>query len=478
MANIKPQNARNVKPSTCQPLPTDDSMGFYPYQRADVRHLRTALDSFRRVLYVLPTGGGKTSVAAAVLLAYVGAGRPVLVLAHRRELVHQMVDRLLVAGVPDVLVGVLMANDPRRRPGALVQVASIDTLRRRAAVPPADLLVIDEAHRATAKSYQAIADRYPEARVLGLTATPYRADGTGLRTAFDHLVSGPSIEDLILDGYLAKPRVWTVPQDQLPQLDGVPTLGGDYELATLSRVTGRRKLVGSIVDHWHRHGANERTVVFAVDVAHAKKIARSFKRAGVAVEHLDGDTPTPERDAILARLRAGTTRVVTNCAVLAEGWDMPPVKCAVLARPTRSLGFFLQMSGRILRPWEGRTPIILDHSGNAVVHGPPQMPRPASLDAVRDVKGEPLGKVCPACNAVVLAGLGECSECGHEFPAAPHAAAADIEEEEGELVEMGPTAKEREAALERIRAVARDRGFGEEWVSLATTEIFREMPNG
>ncbi len=448
------------------------TLTLWPFQRDDVKRLTVALARVRRVLYTLPTGGGKSTVAVAIILEYVAAGRPVLVLAHRRELIHQLAQRLLDAGLPEDSVGVLMADDPRRRPAALVQVASIDTFRLRRLHTPADLIVVDEAHRAVATSYRRVSAQYPEAKILGLTATPVRMSGRGLGDAFDHLEMGPSIDELILSGYLARPRTWTVPAESLPDLAGVRAERGDYVPGALGKAVTKSRIVGDIVEHWKLRAGNKQTVVFAVNVAHAKKIARTFRRADVVCEHLDGDTPVKKRDAILARLRSGETRVVTNCGVLTEGWDSPPVKCAVLARPTKSLGLYMQMVGRILRPWQGTTPIVLDHSGNAVMHGPPQRERSFSLDSEAVAGVEPQGRACPECHEVAEAGAAECAGCGYVWPPVVKAAP---KEEAGELVEMQASAEERAAALERISEVAAKFGLGPEWISRAHAEMFAEV---
>ena len=141
------------------------------------------------------------------------------------------------------------------------------------------------------------------------------------------------------------------------------------------------KLVGDIVTHWHKFGERRKTVAFAVNVAHSLHIRDEFVRAGVRAEHLDGETPKDERDAILARLASGETEVVTNCMVLTEGWDMPEVGCAILARPTKKMGLYRQMIGRVLRPADGKPDaIVLDHSGAVYRHGLAEDPVEWTLD--------------------------------------------------------------------------------------------------
>jgi superfamily II DNA or RNA helicase len=371
----------------------------------------------RRILLVLATGGGKTSIAAAIILEELLAGRHVLFLAHRRELIAQAYRRLLELGVPEHDVGVIMANDARRRPGAKVQVASVDTLRSRAK-PAADVVFVDEAHRALARTYVDLVAAYPAALHIGLTATPYRADGKGLGDAYDEIIVVASPRELIAQGYLVAPRVFTVPASQRPDLSRVKVSRGDYAAGELAAAVDRQSLVGNIVEHWMTHAPGVRTVAFAASVEHSKHIAGRFREAGVAAEHLDGETPAIERDALLARLERGETLVVSNCGVLAEGWDQPAVKCAILARPTKSTGLYLQQAGRILRPWNGLGAIILDHAGCALEHGLPQDDRDFSLEGakkrVRSTTETP-ARECPSCFAVVGIAARACPECGHEL---------------------------------------------------------------
>src|SRR5262245_39632583 len=135
----------------------------------------------------------------------------------------------------------------------------------------------------------------------------------------------------------------------------------------------RAKLVGDIVIHWHKYGERRRTVAFACNVSHSIHIRDEFIRGGVRAEHLDGETPKEERDAILARLASGETEVVSNCMVLTEGFDCPDIGCIILARPTKKMGLFRQMIGRGLRPADGKSDcVILDHSGACFLHGLPE----------------------------------------------------------------------------------------------------------
>jgi len=405
------------------------------YQIDGETRVRAAIaQGARRILLVLATGGGKTSVAASIITHEVRQGRRVLVVAHRRELIGQAYRRLLDFGLAVDAVGVIMANDSRRRPAAPVQVASVDTLRARAK-PQADIVFVDEAHRALARTYVELGRAYAGAVHIGLTATPFRADGKGLGDAYDELIVVASPRQLISEGHLVEPRVFTVPAIKRPDLSRVRVERGDYSADALAEAVDRQALVGNIVEHWLTHARGVRTVVFAVSVAHSKHIVERFLAAGVAAEHLDGETPAPERDAILARVERGETLVVSNVNCLAEGWDQPAVKCAILARPTKSTGLYLQQAGRILRPWNNQPAIILDHGGCAVEHGLPQDDREFSLEGTV-ARGrrtqEPKARECPACLAVLGLTARVCPACGHELFAVRDLPAED----EGQLVEV------------------------------------------
>jgi DNA repair protein RadD len=362
-----------------------------------------------KVLLVAPTAAGKTVIMAAIIARAVAKQKRVLVIAHRREIIsltsRKLHDR-------EVRHGIIRAGDEKKlRPTAAVQVASIQTLHARAIrsssirMPLADLLIIDEAHHARAATYRKVIDAYPEATLLGLTATPCRGDGLGLGNLFDVMIECPQVAALVSQGYLVKSRVYAPVN---PDLRGVRVKRGDYVEAQLAEHMDRPKLVGDIVSHWHRLGERRRTVAFACSVGHSIHIRDEFIRSGVRAEHLDGSTPNDERDAMLARLASGETEVISNCQVLTEGWDCPATACCILARPTRQMGLYRQMIGRVLRPAEGkRDAIILDHSGAVLRHGLPEDHVEWSLDVDHRA-------VAPAHQARLerkVPGLIECAQC-------------------------------------------------------------------
>jgi DNA repair protein RadD len=362
----------------------------------------------RRPIIVAPTGSGKTIVAADIIRSAVAERKNVLVLAHRREIIGQTSDKLHRLGISHGIIQAGFSPRPMER----VQLASVQTLWVRAMrsdamrLPPADLLIVDECHHATAQTWRKIIAAYPAAVLMGLTATPCRGDGRGLGGIFDTIVESPQVEALIEQGHLVKTRVYAPIN---PDLKGVRTVAGDYVESQLATRMDQPKLVGDIVTHWHKYGERRKTVAFAVNVAHSLHIRDEFLRSDVRAEHLDGETPKDERDAILARLASGATELVSNCMVLTEGWDMPAVACCILARPTKKMGLYRQMIGRILRPAEGKPDaIVLDHSGAVFRHGFVEDHVEWTLDPERRAES-------PTHNARVCEGgsrLLECTQCG------------------------------------------------------------------
>ncbi len=444
-----------------------------PYQEQGVALIRAAFAAGRRrVLFVLPTGGGKTVVFSYVTSTAAARGRRVGVLAHRKELVEQTSASLTAMGSPH---GVIAAGWPETPEP--VQVASVATLARRLGrIAPFDLLVVDEAHHAVAGSWQEIVAAMPDAFVLGVTATPERLDGCGLGDVFDHLVTGPTVADLTAAGFLVPATVYAPPDET--DYSRLRTRAGDFAPEAMAGAMSGGALVGNAVEHYARLCRGVPAVAFCCDIAHSQLVAARFREAGFRAAHVDGATDRQERRATIAALGSADLDVLTNAGLISEGVDVPAIGAAILLRPTQSLGLYLQQVGRALRPAPGKArAIILDHAGNSLRHGLPADPRDWSLDETprrtREQRAAADLRTCDACQARNPRGTPRCSACGTLIAPTPQ----EIAEVEARLVQVEQ--EELRAKLkgmpyrrllewadteDKLRAAARVRGYHHGWV--------------
>jgi DNA repair protein RadD len=406
------------------------------YQRKQIADIAREMHSgHTRILAQAPTGAGKTHIIAATVTAALEADLRVLVLATRTRLVRQMHERLSSFGVPH---GVIAAPLPAlRNYSARIQVASVDTLNRRALVnehiplPAADLVIFDEAHLATAETRLRLLDSYPEALRIGFSATPARKSGRSLGAAFDCLIMGPSIRELTAAGVLVPTRIFNTPIVSQKELQAVPKdTDSDFKPAALGELLSRPKLIGDVVTNWLRIANRKRTLCFAVNKAHGASLLDSFRQQGVAAEMLTDADDEETREEVIGRLEAGTTSIVINCFLMSYGVDLPAVECIILARPTRSLMMYLQMVGRGLRAAPGKTHcIVIDHGHVVENLGLPQSDHDWTLSEDRNVNAEALARsnrkssaeqarTCGQCTAMWLTSEqgNNCPECGWAAP--------------------------------------------------------------
>ena len=439
------------------------SLTLRPYQHRAISDLRLAFrDGARAPLLVMPTGAGKTIVMAEIMRTLADRGRSALVLVHRRELIAQTSHKLQLAGVDH---GIIAAGIPGA--SAPIQIASVQTLARRlervTTIP--DLILIDEAHHATAGSWSAVLAHWPDAFRLGVTATPARLDGRGLSAIFDRLVHGPSAADLMFLDHLVSARVYA--PTPRADLSGMRRRAGDYATNDAASRMDRPTVTGDAIDHYQRLAGNQRAIVFCCTVQHAEHVAASFLAAGIPAATLLGQSR--DRDRIVADFAAGDLQVLVTVDVVSEGFDIPAAGCAILLRPTASLGLYLQQVGRVLRPAEGKTAaIVLDHVGNVHRHGFPDDTRNWTLeDGIRRGRGSsqaaPSVRTCPQCFAAFKpAPL--CPVCGAACGPSPR----ELKQVEGELQEL-----KREGIRQRVAERKKARTFED----LIKVGIARGMKN-
>ena len=402
------------------------------YQNEGVNNIRLSyMQGNRAVLYVLPTGGGKTVIFSHISEQAAIKGNRVCILVHRSELVDQSSESLSKIGVDH---GVITAGKELDL-SKTVQVASVFTLVRRLHLIPPDffgLIVVDEAHHAVAGSWKKTIDHFKKAKVLGVTATPERLDGKGLGNYFQDMIVGQDTAWLTANNYLAPAKVFAPPN----KLDktALGKRGGDYKMEEAQDQMQQGGIMGDAVTHYQKHIYPATAIAFCCTIEHAKAVSKAFTDAGISSTPLTGDNCKDRKD-IIKKLGTGEIKVVTSCQIISEGTDVPTVGGAILLRPTQSLSLYLQQVGRCLRPADGKKyAIINDHVGNSITHGLPNQPREWSLEGkkVRDkVKAPPL-KVCDACFAVNPISAKECTDCGHIFKVKERKGFKRIE---GDLVE-------------------------------------------
>jgi len=336
-----------------------------PYQRECIEAIETAKTN--RQLVALPTGTGKTIIFTTV--AKNRNGRT-LILAHRDELIQQAVDKLEMVW-DGVNVGVVKAE--RNEVNKQVIVGSVQTVSRENRLEQLpndfDLIVSDECHHSRAATYCRIykylgvmAEDGEELQTdtlhLGVTATPERTDRLGLSDIFDKIVFHRNIQDFIPD-YLCDLRCIQVATHV--NIDGVDTWAGDLDPRGLSKLLNTANCNELIVEAWKEHALGRLTLVFTTDVAHAEDLCKAFQAADIKAAWVCGETPLDERRDILAKFAQRKIEVLTNCAVLCEGYDNPALDCIILARPTQSRLLYTQMLGRGTRTFPGKDDcVILD----------------------------------------------------------------------------------------------------------------------
>jgi DNA repair protein RadD len=399
------------------------------YQTQAIDDVQRELQTCRAVVVVAATGSGKTVIAAEFIRRNPEAR--ILFLAPRRELIHQTCRKLKDVGVKH---GVILAGDKRLNLYSRVQVASVDTMlsrvvrKKKYKLPDFDYAMVDECHIGLTQKREALLNLWPNAKIIGLTATPCRSDGKTLGRVYDKLVEVSNTAALTERGYLVEARYFSV---STPDLKKVRTTGGDYNLKDLAEVTNTAKLVGDVVEHWVRHAIGRRTVVFNVDIAHSAAMAAKFCESGIKAEHVDANTPQDLREEIFQRFASGETAVLCNCTLASIGFDLPELDCVILNRSTKSLGLYLQMLGRGLRPAPAvgkKDCLVLDHAGNVHRHGFATDERFWTLSgtyAVDHVKTQAAKEAkakkdlkqitCPQCKCV-WEGSNQCPACKYTFP--------------------------------------------------------------
>jgi superfamily II DNA or RNA helicase len=390
-------------------------MNLRDYQLDLFLRIQTAFRSgVKNPLIVSPTGSGKTVLFCHIADTIQRGGKRAIILVHRKELVAQTSKTLRQFDIPHGIIQSGITPDPTK----LIQVAMVQTISRRLhTVAPPNLIICDEAHHMAAGDYRKIVVAFPTAYVIGVTATPQRLDGKGLADFFSDIIMGPTVEWLMSEGHLSRPKYFAPPM--VADMRGVKKRMGDFSQSEAAAVMDKATITGDAVKHYQKICPDSPAIAFCVTVAHAQHVAEQFNAAGIKADTIHAAMHHDARKKIVSDLADGTINVMTSCDIVSEGFDVPVVGAAILLRPTTSLGLHLQQIGRVLRPCAGKThSTILDHVGNLSRHGLAEDEREWSLlgQDKKSSKSEPLGlKQCRQCFCMHRP-VPVCPECGYIYP--------------------------------------------------------------
>ncbi len=419
----------------------------------------------RCIIIVLATGGGKTLLTASMLKTAAQKSISSIFNCHRRELINQTHIAFNELNIGHGIIGAGFHFSPR----PMVTIASVQTIKNKLhQVRKPGLVVFDECHHLAAKSWRKIFEAFPEAYILGLTATPERLDGTGLNEFFPVMVQGPTVQELIDDGYLSKYKIFA-PKNV--DVSNVHSRMGDFISSELAKEIDKPTITGDAINEYKKLAFGKRAIVRGVSIEHSKHIAEQFNRSGISAQHVDGKTPPQARDLAMESFRRGDTLVLSNVDLFGEGLDVPSVECVIDLRPTKSLTLWLQFCGRALRTSPGKEyAIIIDNAGNSLRHGLPCDERLWSLKGRPKKSKEdtgPMIRLCPQCFFACNSWRKECPECKHQFTVQPR----EVEHKDGELSEidiksMKINRKKEEndcKTLEDFMALGEKRGYKKSW---------------
>lgn len=389
-----------------------------PYQEDIISGARRALTRHKNILIRSETGSGKTALAVFMMGEAAKRGKRSIFIVHQAELLGQTSGALWRQRLEH---GVIAPGKMVSR--LLVQVAMVQTLVRRLdKTDEPDLIFIDECHRSASPTYQKVIDNWPNARVIGLTATPRRTDSKGLDHIYSEIVEGPSMRQLIDAGFLADYEIIAPPISAM-DISSVKTKMGDYDKKQLEEEMDKPTITGDAVNTYRKHASGKRCVVMCVSVKHAEHVRDQYRANGIHAEVIEGSLQKGEREKIIEGFRDGDFKVICSVELLIVGVDIPSIECVQWLRPTQSLIIWLQGIGRGLRPSPGKEKLlIIDHVGNWQRHDLPDDERTWTLEGGKS-KGrkKPEDEVtslnttqCPApCFAIFRKTEGKCPKCGN-----------------------------------------------------------------
>lgn len=457
-----------------------------PYQEHAIAEVRQAVkEGHRRIVLQLPTGAGKTLIAAHLIAGAIKKGNRPLFTCPAISLIDQTLKAFEAEGITDI--GVMQADHERTDREAQTQIASVQTLVRRPR-PDIHFILVDEVHEVWDQFNGMLDDAWRDTIVIGLSATPW-TKGMGLR--WTKLVMPIGILGLIGEGYLTPALIYgpevTVDRSKLKKQKG------EYTDKSASEAMQEKKIVGNIVDTWKERGSIAKTFMFCVNRKHAKEQMGAFMDNGVPFGYIDGETPVEVRLREFAKMKYGEIAGIASVRCLIRGID-EDVRCLIDAQPTTSEKAHVQKWGRGIRPAEGKEHLVgLDHAGNnspegiglfwEIEHDHLDSHKPGERQEAYEGEVKPSKpKQCSRCRALIPRGSALCPACGS--PVRVH---SGVEHEDGQLVLYGTPAKEKKVKPQKdekqemysgLLGLAQERGYSEGWAAHRYKEWAQVWPRG
>ena len=340
------------------------SIELRPYQLALKNKAREAFKKNKKVILLAPCGSGKTIIASSIMQDVIKKGNKVWFIVHRSELMKQANDTLERYGISKDNIKIYMVQSLVRRLDKITEEPN--------------LMIFDECQHSTSNIYKKIIDKYPNAYILGLSATPTRLTGKPLGDVYETIVSEVTAKQLIEMKYLADYSYYA--PDLNIDFSSIKTKAGDYDVEDIDKAMSKAKIFGDIIKTYKKLANNKKTILYCASIEYSKKMEKLFSENGYKIKHFDGTTPEKERQQIVEDFRNNKIQMLTNVDLIGEGFDVPDCECVLLLRPTQSLNLFIQSSTRCLRRNGDKKAIIIDYVNNVQRHGLPTMDREWSLD--------------------------------------------------------------------------------------------------
>lgn len=456
------------------------------YQATAIDSVRQEIISGHKPVLSAPTGSGKTLIASEIFALAREKNKRVVFVVPFLSLINQTWRAFERAGMDPHDMSIIQGDHQLTNYAKPIQIASAQTLERRAKLPEADMVIFDECH-INRKIYQRWMNEAPNVNFIGLSATPW---ANGMDALWSKMIVVSTLAELIEQKHLSPFKYYAPAQ---PDLSKARVRMGDYIESDLEKIMVDATLIADIVNTWREKATGRPTFCFCVNRKHAQEVQAQFLRAGIPAGYVDAYTKVEEREDLVAQLKTGHLSVICNIGTMTTGVDAPFVSCIIMARPTKSEMLFIQIVGRGLRqdPESGKTDcLILDHSNTALNLGRPDeihydsfvsAKAATAAEKRKQEKEKKKPRLCPCCQFVLLPKESDCPSCGYKFPPP----VSNVAVQDGALAELGRKGKvgkyerdDKQSWYSGLLWIANDRGYNKGWVAHKYKEAFGVWPKG